>query len=116
MTHDRVVEQLNRLAALLDRARDTARTDASQLTALLGEAEALLTTSVAVPPAPSPAANTALTIASRRARASYAALLQTLRAELAHIGRQLTQVSSESEATTRYSAGPSPSRQLDRIG
>jgi hypothetical protein len=118
VTRQAAIDRLNRLASLLDRARDTARTDARELNALLDEATstleaaALTLTEHSIGGVPDPV----LAAAARRARASHTALHRVLRDELSLIGRQIAQANVGAEATARYVPPPPSGRHFDRLG
>lgn len=118
MIHQQAIDRLDRLAALLERARDSVRTDAGALTALLDETTVTLETVGAAlrESAASGAPDSALLASVSRVRASHAALHRVLRDELSALGRQIAHAESVTDGASRYSFSTGTGHRLDRRG
>ncbi|HYV99739.1 MAG TPA: hypothetical protein VE967_19925 [Gemmatimonadaceae bacterium] len=108
------VDRLVHLAALLERARETAVADDATAIALLDEATGTLRAIPALHES-DPDAD-AIKSALSAAHVSYVALQQALRDELGRISRELARMSAGAEAAVRYAPRRETARQLDRVG
>lgn len=120
-------EQFDRLTAALDRARAESETDVQQLSALIDEAARMLAEMTIAGQSPAtPLQTRTIIAAAERTRRSHGLLVQAIKAEMDKISRQISAISDNVEAASRYGANDRDVRPatldraarptLDRVG